>query len=149
MSTIHSFWFQFKIFFFSFVFQVQWRLTLTLTIWYEWIILIELFKIFLIQNFILIQFQFKLIPIHGLRITLLAESIAKAYSFATVWGTLNPLLAYNELHYSKDRLSVYGASFGSSPCWCSLHSILMLIQLWILLIQSIYNESNVFIDFTN
>ena len=84
-----------------------------------------------------------------MRITLLAESIAKAYSFATVWGTLNPFLAYYELHYSKDRLSVYGASFGSSPCWCSLHSILMLIELWILLIQSICNESNAFIDFIN
>ena len=103
---------------------------------------------FLIQNFILIQFQSKLIP-PGLRITLLAESIAEAYSFTTVWGSLNPFLTCNELHYSKDRLSVYGASFGSSPCWCSLHSILMLIELWILLIQSIYNESKAFIDFTN
>ena len=25
-----------------------------------------------------------------------------------------------------DWLSVYGASFGSSPCWCSLHSIMVL-----------------------
>ena len=51
-----------------------------------------------------------------MRITLLAESIAKAYSFATAWSTLNPFMAYYELHYSKDRLSVYGASFESRPC---------------------------------